>query len=592
MRFKKSFVLIMTVVLLVFLSQSLMSTHFKDYEDYNYNRLMGIAARNGHVDIIIKMDVPNISELTAISTSFTTGNANAAEANGAYLQAALNADLALDQTISNTRDSVLSQLNGMAYNINRTFSTIPYLALTVSTETLEKLKSIPGVLNIEEDRLTPLEEPAVEERVESFDSNISIPQLNQSVELIGADVAWDMGFTGAGWYVAILDTGLLTSHEMFQGKNIVEQCFARGDDDSASIGDCPNNKEEMSGPGAAFPRFNGHGTHVSGIAAGNNHKNLFGVAKDAGIIAVQVFSYIHQWSSVGSYDSDNLKGLEYVYLIRNNYNIASANMSLGSTESYSSPCHTPQSEVIDNLKTVKIATAVASGNESQCNAVSSPGCTPNAVTVNACTKIDQDTYYGNWHNTLVDLIAPGSTINSAGIDSNTSYTSLTGTSMATPHVAGAWAIFKDYDSSLSVDEILSALKDTGTLIPSTRCPERLPEPRMNIATGLMTFFTVAPPLNLKAVQQKNQSFLQTEYLNELTWDVNPRNADKNVVAYNIYLIENNQSNLLDQVDSSTYQYRHRKAGQRVERKYGITAVTADGTESFPYTYTIKFGIEQ
>lgn len=592
MRFKKNFVLIMAVVFMVFLSQSLMSTHFKDYEDYNYNRLMGIAARDGHVDIIIKMDVPNISELTAISASFATGNANTDGANGAYLQAALNADLALEQAIANVKDSVLSQLNGMAYDINRTFSTIPYLALTVNSETLEKLQYMPGVVDIEEDRLTPLEEPIIGESNESFDSNINIPQLDQSVELVGADIAWDMNFTGAGWYVAILDTGLLTSHEMFQGKNIVEHCFARGDDSSTTTGDCPNNKEEMSGPGSAYPRFNGHGTHVSGIAAGNNHKDHFGVAKDANIIAVQVFSFIHQWNSVGSYDSDNLKGLEYIYSLRNTYNIAAANMSLGSTESFSSPCHTPQSVVIDNLKAVKIATAVASGNESQCNAVSSPGCTPNAITVNACSKTDQDTYYGNWHDTMVDLVAPGSNINSAWFSNNTSYGALTGTSMATPHVAGAWAIFKDYDGALSVDEILSALKDTGTPIYSTRCPERLPEPRINIATGLMTFFTVSPPLNLKAIQRKNQSFLQTEYLNELSWDVNPRNANKNVVSYKIYLIENNQSTFLAQVDSSTYHYRHRKAGQRVERKYGITSVTADGTESFPYTYTIKFGIEQ
>lgn len=589
MRLKKNFVLIMTLLCLLFSSQSLMSTHFKDYEDYNYNRLMGIAARQGHVDVIIKLDVPHVSELTAVSNSFTTGNAAAQGTNGAYLQSALNADLALDQAISNVKDAVLYRINGMTYDINRTFSTIPYLAMTVTAETLEKLRTIPGIMKIEEDKLTLLEEPL---EAESFKSDISIPQLHESVELVGSTIAWDMGFTGAGWYVAILDTGLLKSHEMFQGKNIVEQCFARGDDNSPTSGDCPNGQEEMSGSGAAYPQYSGHGTHVSGIAAGNNHTDFFGVAKDAGIIAVQVFSYIARWSSVGSYDSDNMKGLEYVYLMRNTYNIASANMSLGSSEAFTSFCHTTQSDAIDNLKAVGIATAVASGNESQCNAVSSPGCTKSAVTVNASSKTDQDTNYGNWSSTIVDLMAPGTNINSAWIDSNDDYLSLSGTSMATPHVAGAWAIFKQYDGSLSVDEILLALQDTGTPISSTWCQSESTEPRINIATGLMTFFTIAPPLNLKAVQQKNQSFLQTEYLNEITWDVNPRNAGKNVVYYRIYLIENNISTLLAQVDSSTYQYRHRHAGQRVERKYGITSVTADDVESFPYTYIIKFGTEQ
>jgi hypothetical protein len=584
MRLKKNFVLIMSLVLLVFSSQSLMSTHFNDYEDYNYNRLMEIAGRDGRVDVMVKMDVPNIRELTAISTGFTTGGANI---DAAYVQAAFNADLALEQAISNARDSVFHRLNGLTYDINRTFSTIPYIALTVPGETLEKLKAIPGILGIQEDRLTPLPESP---GVESAGDDISRPQLSQSTEVVGATIAWDMGFTGAGWYV--LDTGLLTSHEMFQGKNIVEHCFARGDDDSDAYGDCPNGLEEMSGPGSAFPYYSGHGTHVSGIVAGNNHRDLFGVAKNAGVIAIQVFSYISNWGSVGSYDSDNLKGLEWVYLMRNTYKIASANMSLGSNESYSSFCHTTQSDAIDNLKAAGIATAVASGNESQCNAVASPGCIQSAVTVNASSKTDVDTSYGNWSDTMVDLVAPGTSINSAWTTSNTSYEYLSGTSMATPHVAGAWAIFKQYDAGLSVDEILTALKETGTPISSARCTERLPEPRINIAAGLTTFFNVAPPLNLTAVQQKNQSLLQTEYLNELTWEENPRNVGKNVAFYRVYLYENGQAILLQQVDSSTYQYRHRKAGQRVERKYGITAVTSDGVESVPYTYTIKFGVEQ
>ncbi|MDQ1354870.1 MAG: family serine peptidase, partial [Acidobacteriota bacterium] len=564
MRLKKSFVLIMSMVLLVLLvfsSQSLMSTHFSDYEDYNYNRLMRIAAQDGHVDVIVKMDVPNIRELTAVSTGFTTGSAHV---DAAYIQAAFNADLALEQAISSVKDSVLHRLNGIPYEINRTFSTIPYIALTVPGETLQKLITIPEILKIEEDRLTPLPDSP---EAASIGGDISLPQLSQSTEVVGATNAWDMGFTGAGWYVAVLDTGLLTSHEMFQGKNIVEHCFARGDDDSDTYGDCPNGLEEMSGAGSAYPFYSGHGTHVAGIAAGNNHNDRFGVAKDAGIIGIQVFSYISQWGSVGSYDSDNLKGLEWIYLMRNTYKIASANMSLGSNESYSSYCHTTQSDAIDNLKAVGIATVVASGNESQCNAVASPGCIESAVTVNASSKTDADTSYGNWSDTIVDLVAPGSSISSAWTEGNTSYASLTGTSMATPHVAGAWAIFKQFDGTLSVDEIVTALKETGTQISSTRCPERLPEPRINIATGLSTFFYVAPPLNLKAVQQKNQSFLQTEYLNELTWDENPRNAGKNVAYYRVYLYENGQANLLEQVGSSTYQYRHRNAGLRVERKY-------------------------
>ena len=589
MRIKKNFVFMISLVLLMVSSQSIMGSSFDNYEEYNYFRLKQMAIRKGHVDVIVKMDVPDIEELTVVSTSFKTGGMHADEA---YVQAALNADLNLDQAISNTKDTVLHQLNGKPYKINRTFSSIPYLALGVSPEALERLKTIPEILDVVEDRLMPLPEPLESES----GGDMSQPLLNESVEVVGADVAWGMGFSGQGWYVAILDTGLLTSHEMFQGKHIVEHCFARGTDfyDTAH-GGCPNGKIEMSGPGSAAhyaPQY-GHGTHVTGIAAGNNQNDRFGVARDANIIAIQVFSYIPAWGSIGSYESDTMDALDYVYSLRNTYPIASANLSLGTPESFSNFCGTDsRSAVVTNLRDVGIATVVAAGNESQCNAVAAPGCIRDAVTVNASTKTDQEYFFGNWHDEMVNLMAPGSSITSSLGWGDSSYGSNSGTSMATPHVAGAWAIMKQYDGNLSVDEILQAFEETGDMISSTRCEGRIPKPRINVGTALMSLFSVSPPLNVTAEQNRNRSFLQTEYLNKLTWEQNPRNASRNITHYRIYLRENDQMIFLGEVSSSTFTYLHRKAGKRVERTYGVTAVTAEGEESFPYYHTIKFGIEQ
>lgn len=589
MRIKKNFALMVSLVLMMVFSQLIMGASFSSYEEYNDFRLKQMAVKKGHVDVIVKMDVPYIEELTAISTRFKTGGMYAEEA---HLQAAFNADLKLDQAISNTKDAVLHQLNGKPYKINRTFSSIPYLALTVSPEALETLKTIPEILDVVEDRLIPLPEP-----IESESSgDINQPLLNDSVAVVGADVAWSLGYTGQGWYVAVLDTGLLTSHEMFQGKHIVEHCFSRGESFlDTENGGCPNGEIEMSGPGSAAPYAPqyGHGTHVTGIATGNNQNDRFGVARDADIIAIQVFSFIPEWGTIGSYESDTLDALDYVYSLRNTYPIASANLSLGTPESFSNFCGTDsRSAVVTNLRDVGIATVVASGNESQCNAVAAPGCIRDAVTVNGTTKGDDEYFFGNWHDQMVNLMAPGSSITSALAWGDSSYGSNSGTSMSTPHVAGAWAIMKQFDGNLSVDEILQAFEETGDMITSTRCAGRIPKPRINVGTALMSLFSVSPPLNVTAEQSRNRSFLQTEYINQLTWEQNPRNANKNVTHYRIYLQENDQMTFLAEVNNSTFTYWHRKAGKRVERTYGVTAVTAEGEESFPYYYTLKFGIEQ
>ena len=156
-------------------------------------------------------------------------------------------------------------------------------------------------------------------------------------------------------------------------------------------------------------------------------------------------------------------------------------------------------------------------------------------------------------------------------------------------MTGAWAIIKQFDASLSVDEILQVLKDSGTLIYSNRCADRMPKPQINIGNALNFLFNIAPPLNLTAEQFKNQSLLQTEYINKLTWEKNPRNQGKNITSYKIYRYENRQLIFLGEVDSSTFTYLHRKAGRRVETTYGITAVNDQGDESSPYYHTIDFG---
>jgi subtilisin family serine protease len=448
-----------------------------------YEKLVKTADEKGFAKVILKLEVKNIRQLTAQSTGYKTVGPGRA-----FPSAGIQADLDLENAIHNAAFSVLHQLNGMDYRVNHTYSTLPYLALDVSSDVLAVLPSIPGVLVIYEDKpdkpmdyrkagtssKRPLENPALS-------PGGAPPMLNTSTGLVGAADAWSMGYTGGGWYVALLDTGIRRTHQFFQGKIIKEACFSANND-------CPNGNSAMIGTGAAahyesiYDGFD-HGTHVAGIAAGQ-YGGLAGIAKNSNIIAVRVFSrfgpgYCDGEPCVLSYDSDQVKGLEYVYSLRGTYSIAAVNMSLGSGY-YNSYCDSePQKAAIDNLKSVGIATVIATGNDGYCGYISSPACISSAVAVGASDDSDGEGYFNNWHDWLQDFFAPGVSIYSSTGGADSSYQSWSGTSMAAPHVTAAWALLRQASPTASVDQISNALESTGISITSL-CPGGDTCPRIQV----------------------------------------------------------------------------------------------------------------
>ncbi len=579
MKLRKGFTLIFLLLILA-AAVVPMGSRVNEDESIDYARLISKAKSQGFVRVIIKMDVPDIHSLTAQSNRFNTGNEDIS-----YAQRALEADLDLEENISTRAEQILHKLNGKGYHINHTYSTIPYLALDVSLEALITLKKQTEVLSIIEDKPSPLPETWREDAA----SEISQPQLNASRKIVGAEDAWSLGYTGKGWYVAILDTGFRKSHEFFAGKNSVEQCFS-------VLKDCPNGQSSMSGPGAAAhleDRFD-HGTQVTGIVLGNNKKNIYGIAKDADIIAVQIFSYIPEWDDVGSYYSDQVKGLEFVYQIRNQYKIASVNMSFGGLDQYHTPCdaeNESQKDALDNLKAVGIAPVAAAGNqvggESICAGITDPACISSAVSVGATTPEDTEARFSYYSSALLDLFAPGQGIVSSAGNNDTSYESGSGTSMATPHVAGAWAILKQFNANLSVNNALKALKENGTLIKS-RCGSS--KPRINIGTTIMSLLSLAPPLDFTGEQQVNRSLLQTEYINILTWKVNPINEqnNQNILHYRIYTVAGADSlTFLVEVDASTFEFWHRMIPRDTVYRYAIKSVNDKGEQSIAAYVTVE-----
>jgi len=352
-----------------------------------------------------------------------------------------------------------------------TFETIPFAAMRVSAASLSVLARTPGVLSIQEDVPVPL-------------------NLADSTGIVQATDAWAAGYTGSGWSVAVIDTGVQKSHTFLSGKVVSEACYSLN-------ATCPGGVTESTAAGSGEPgtgnNHSTHGTHVAGIAAGTG-SSFSGVARGANIVALQTFSFI-SGCGVCTYSSDYIKALQRVLAIHGTFNIAAVNMSLGgggfTSQATCDSNNAAAKAAIDNLRSVGVATVIASGNDRYTNAVSSPGCISSAVSVGSTTKFDTVVSTSNTASFL-NLLAPGSSIRSSVTGGGSDFAFLGGTSMAAPHVAGAWAVIKAAKPSASVSEVLGALRSTGTLITDSKAPT-ITVPRINIRSALRELLPESAP---------------------------------------------------------------------------------------------------
>jgi uncharacterized protein (TIGR03437 family) len=410
--------------------------------------------------------------------------------------------LAQRLAIAQSQNTLLSQMAAYRVTSVKQFAYIPFLAMEVDAAGLEYLQASPGVVSIQEDTLHPL-------------------SLAESVPLIGAPAAWASGYTGVGQTVAILDSGVDKTHPFLAGKIVSEACYSTSNSTTTSV--CPGGVAQSTATGAGVNCTAAgcdHGTHVAGIAAGKS-ATFSGVAKEANVIAIQVFSRLNTCPPapnpcIGAYTSDIILGLQRVQTLNSSFNIAAVNLSLGSG-AFASNCDAAEAAskaAIDSLRSLGIATVVAAGNDGSATNISAPACISTAISVGStgdgsggATQNVISSFSNNA--SFLNLLAPGAIINSSVPGGG--FANFVGTSMAAPHVAGAWAVLKSKSPNASVSQILSALTSTGLPVTDTR--NSIVKPRVKVDAAANALSSNSCSLTLSSNSQSFTAAASTGTVN-------------------------------------------------------------------------------
>ncbi len=306
--------------------------------------------------------------------------------------------------------SKISQLGG---KVDKELKNIRVMSVEADNEVLEELKKDPLVESITED-------------------HILHATLDFSVPHIKADLAWnfsgDMHYNGSGQTVCIVDTGVNYSHPALGG------CFGPGCKVIAGYDFINDDSDPMDDAG--------HGSNIAGvvISTDNTYK---GVAPGSNLVMIKALN-----SEGNGFESDVLAGIDWCINHSYEYNITVISLSLGDSQEHDeSSCRSYSTynnfeELFSIANSLGISVVIASGNNGFTNGINFPACTPNSTAVGSSNNDDSISSFTD-RGSLMDVLAPGVYIRSTSKD-GISFVENSGTSLSTPHVAGAIALINQY----------------------------------------------------------------------------------------------------------------------------------------------------
>ncbi|MBM2615305.1 S8 family peptidase [Actinoplanes sp. LDG1-06] len=300
-----------------------------------------------------------------------------------------------------------------ATSIKRSLPIINGYEAALSEAQAERLAASPGVAYVEQNQTITL-------TATQTNATWGIDRIDQRNRPLSTTYTYPVTASNVTAY--IIDTGIRYTHNQFGGR-----ATAGYDAVGSGAVDC-----------------NGHGTHVAGTVGGST----YGVAKEVRLVGVRVLNCSGSGTTAGV-----IAGVNWV--TSNAVKPAVANMSLGGGVS-----STLDSAVSRSISS-GVTYALAAGNSTANACNSSPARVAAAITVGATTSTDAKASYSNYGSCL-DIFAPGSSITSAWYNSNTATNTISGTSMASPHVAGAAALVLSRNPSYTPAQVRDSLVNNAT----------------------------------------------------------------------------------------------------------------------------------
>lgn len=346
--------------------------------------------------------------------------------------------------IREASDRVLAGLPAASYTVERRWNAVAGMVLEIDATAVAALAAQPEVLRI------------------GTDMGAGRGNLAQSMPLVGFDsIETDLGITGSGSTIAVLDSGFDTDHPDIANALIGERCFAEG---GAA---CPG------GPNSAEDDF-GHGTAVAGVITSDGIVAPAGGTLDTEIFAVKVLDSNNSFSAT----TFVVDGLDFV--INSGIEFDAVNMSLGTFASFAGDCDSAAAftvvlaDAVDALRALGTLSVVSTGNQGNFQAMQAPACVASAISVGASNDggnqlfapfgcatgvvpVDTATCYTNASATT-DIVAPGSEITTDDVGGGFAFWH--GTSFAAPTVAACVAALREADPGLTPDEIEFAMEST------------------------------------------------------------------------------------------------------------------------------------